>query len=252
MRIRIKGRSITASRAHLGLNPVPRVRAAVLDVVEAYERDMKKRTHPLLPSGSCTPTVLRAGVKENAVADYCELSLDRRLLPGETVDSEVNDLKARLAGSRILTRTSTSRSPCSRTRSNPPRSTPTHGSPTECAGHRRAGHRITDRDLRHALRKRRSQPRQRRRNRGDHIRPRRRHRMPLPQRTRVAPPGPRRRPWSPPRSRETSSSPGEATRVKVPDFSAFYRPSFESRGGLTSSGQAEAGARVRNRLSRAL
>ncbi len=95
-RIRIKGRSIHASRAHLGINPVPRVRA-VLDVVEAYEHEVKKRTHPLLPSGSCTPTVLRAGVKENAVADYCELSVDRRLLPGETVDGEMMELEARLA-----------------------------------------------------------------------------------------------------------------------------------------------------------
>ncbi len=95
-RIRIKGRSTHASRAHLGLNPVPRVRA-VLDVVEAYEHEVKKRKHPLLPSGSCTPTVLRAGVKENAVADYCELSVDRRLLPGETVDGEMMELQARLA-----------------------------------------------------------------------------------------------------------------------------------------------------------
>ena len=95
-RIRIKGRSIHASRAHLGINPVPRVRA-VLDVVETYAHEIKKREHPLLPSGSCTPTVLRAGVKENAVADYCELSLDRRLLPGETVNGEMNELKGRLA-----------------------------------------------------------------------------------------------------------------------------------------------------------
>ena len=94
-RIRIKGRSIHASRAHLGINPVPRV-PAVLDVVETYEHEIKKRAHPLLPSGSCTPTVLRAGVKENAVADYCDLSVDRRLLPGETVDGEMNELKGRL------------------------------------------------------------------------------------------------------------------------------------------------------------
>ena len=42
-RIRIEGRSTHASRAHLGLNPVPRVRA-VLDVVEAYEHEVKKRS----------------------------------------------------------------------------------------------------------------------------------------------------------------------------------------------------------------
>jgi succinyl-diaminopimelate desuccinylase len=95
--IRIKGRSIHASRAHLGLNPVPRLRA-VLDVIEVYDREIKDRTHPLLPSGSCTPTVVRAGVKHNAVADYCDISVDRRLLPGETVSNELDDLRRRLAG----------------------------------------------------------------------------------------------------------------------------------------------------------
>lgn len=94
-RIRINGRSIHASRAHLGLNPVPLV-ADVLTVVEEYGRDVRTREHPLLPGGSCTPTVLRAGVKENAVADSCELFLDRRLLPGESVDGELSDLRERL------------------------------------------------------------------------------------------------------------------------------------------------------------
>jgi succinyl-diaminopimelate desuccinylase len=93
--IRIKGRSIHASRAHLGLNPVPRLRA-VLDVIEAYDREIKDRTHPLLPSGSCTPTVVRAGVKHNAVADYCDISVDRRLLPGETVSGELEEIRSRL------------------------------------------------------------------------------------------------------------------------------------------------------------
>jgi succinyl-diaminopimelate desuccinylase len=34
--------------------------------------------------------------KENAVADYCELMLDRRLLPGETVDGELEAMVRRL------------------------------------------------------------------------------------------------------------------------------------------------------------
>jgi succinyl-diaminopimelate desuccinylase len=94
-KIRIRGRSIHASRAHLGINPVPRLRA-VLDTIEAYEREVKQRQHPLLPGGSCTPTMVKGGVKENAVPDYCELVLDRRLLPGETVEGEMDALRSRL------------------------------------------------------------------------------------------------------------------------------------------------------------
>jgi succinyl-diaminopimelate desuccinylase len=94
-KIRVKGRSIHASRAHLGVNPIPRVRA-VLDAIEGYENGVKQRKHALLPGGSCTPTILRAGVKENAVPDYCDVVVDRRLLPGETVDGEMEALRSRI------------------------------------------------------------------------------------------------------------------------------------------------------------
>lgn len=93
-KLRIKGRSIHASKAHLGLNPTWKLRA-VLDAVEEYEAELRQHSHPLLPSASCTPTVLRAGVKDNAVADYCDLSFDRRLLPGETVDGSLSELRSR-------------------------------------------------------------------------------------------------------------------------------------------------------------
>jgi succinyl-diaminopimelate desuccinylase len=95
-RILIKGQSIHASRSHLGDNPVLRLRG-VLEALEAYDADVRAKEHPLLPGGSCTPTVLHAGVKENAVADSCELLLDRRLLPGETVEGELAEIQARLA-----------------------------------------------------------------------------------------------------------------------------------------------------------
>jgi succinyl-diaminopimelate desuccinylase len=94
-RIRIRGRSIHASRAHLGVNPIGRL-PAVLDVLEVYDRELRLREHPLLGGGTCTPTVLRAGVKENAVPDSCDLCIDRRLLPDQTADGEMKALQERL------------------------------------------------------------------------------------------------------------------------------------------------------------
>ena len=85
--IRIKGRSIHASRAHLGLNPIALL-PAVLDVIEDYERGMGERTHRLCGVGTCTATIVRAGVAENAVPDLCEIVVDRRLIPGESVGGE--------------------------------------------------------------------------------------------------------------------------------------------------------------------
>lgn len=93
--VRIKGRSIHASRSHLGINPVLRLRS-VLEVLGEYDRDVRAKEHPILPGGSCTPTVVRGGVKENAVADYVDLWLDRRLLPGESVERELAEIRGRL------------------------------------------------------------------------------------------------------------------------------------------------------------
>jgi succinyl-diaminopimelate desuccinylase len=98
-RIRIRGRSIHASRAHLGVNPVPKLRP-VLEMLDEYDTEVQAKPHPLLPGGSCTPTVVQAGVKANAVADRCDVLLDRRLLPGESIDGELQQLERRLADIR--------------------------------------------------------------------------------------------------------------------------------------------------------
>ncbi|UGS34522.1 N-formyl-4-amino-5-aminomethyl-2-methylpyrimidine deformylase [Capillimicrobium parvum] len=95
IRIRVHGRSIHASRAQYGVNPVSRL-APVLAVIEEYSAEVATRGHPLLSSGSCTPTLVTGGVKENAVADYCELTLDRRMLPSEDGHEELEVLRARL------------------------------------------------------------------------------------------------------------------------------------------------------------
>jgi succinyl-diaminopimelate desuccinylase len=94
-RLRIHGRSIHASKAELGRNPLWPLRQ-ILDAIEEYDREVRGLEHDLLPGGSCTPTMVHAGVKENAVADTCELFLDRRLLPGETAESEQSKIAARL------------------------------------------------------------------------------------------------------------------------------------------------------------
>jgi succinyl-diaminopimelate desuccinylase len=94
-RVRIKGRSIHASRAHLGVNPILWL-PAVIGALEEYRTEVERQYHPLLPGGTCTPTILRAGVKENAVPDSCDLMLDRRLLPGETPEGELEAIRRRL------------------------------------------------------------------------------------------------------------------------------------------------------------
>ena len=99
LRVRLQGRSIHASRSHLGINPTWGL-LWVLEALERYRTDITERRHPLLGSGSCTPTVVRGGVTPNAVSDSVELFVDRRLVPGETIDHEVRDVTERILAAR--------------------------------------------------------------------------------------------------------------------------------------------------------
>ena len=99
LRVRLQGRSIHASRSHLGINPTWGL-LWVLEALERYCTDITERRHPLLGSGSCTPTVVQGGVTPNAVSDSVELFVDRRLVPGETIDHEVRDVTERILAAR--------------------------------------------------------------------------------------------------------------------------------------------------------
>jgi succinyl-diaminopimelate desuccinylase len=95
--LRIKGRSVHGSRPEAGINPIWAL-GPVLEMLAQYDAEVRLRPHPLLPGGSCTPTRVLAGVKENAVPDDCEILVDRRLLPGESAEAEMADLLERMKG----------------------------------------------------------------------------------------------------------------------------------------------------------
>jgi succinyl-diaminopimelate desuccinylase len=95
IRIRIGGRSIHASSAAQGVNPLLRL-GPVMQAVQDYDRELAARRHPLLPGGSCTPTMVSGGFQENAVPDAVEIVLDRRLLPDEDPEEDLRELRARL------------------------------------------------------------------------------------------------------------------------------------------------------------
>jgi succinyl-diaminopimelate desuccinylase len=99
IRIGIKGRSVHASRARFGVNPIAELEA-VLRVLDEYDREVAQHAHPLLPGGSCTPTTVVSGVKENAVPDSLELTVDRRFLPTDSATADLEELRRRLQSIR--------------------------------------------------------------------------------------------------------------------------------------------------------
>ena len=95
MRVRLTGRSAHGSRAAEGRNPIS-VLPAVLEAIEQHARDAETNTHPLLPAATANPTLVRSGVKNNMIPDTAEIVIDRRLLPDESAEQALADLRTRL------------------------------------------------------------------------------------------------------------------------------------------------------------
>ena len=91
--ITVGGESSHASRPDQGSNALDNART-VLDAIEAYDREIRERTDDLVGRAYATVTRFEAGVGDNegVLPDRASFTLDRRLLPAESVadvDEEV-------------------------------------------------------------------------------------------------------------------------------------------------------------------
>jgi succinyl-diaminopimelate desuccinylase len=97
--IRITGHSTHAATPRAGANPIDAV-GDVLAGFRRYNEDISTRTHALLGHPICTVTMISGGAEHNAVPDSCTLTVDRRLIPGETHEDVHRELE-RLVGDAV-------------------------------------------------------------------------------------------------------------------------------------------------------
>lgn len=91
----VRGRTAHSSRPAEGVNAIYQS-LPVIDALRRYGEGLT-RSHPLCGGASAAVTLLRAGVGENVIPDRCEITLDRRLVPGEeeaAVRAEIEELLA--------------------------------------------------------------------------------------------------------------------------------------------------------------
>jgi acetylornithine deacetylase len=89
--IEVTGRSAHGSRPHLGVDAILKM-GAVLNGLAELDRRLAERTHPLLGRGSLHASVIEGGVELSSYPARCTLSLERRTLPGETVEQIEREL----------------------------------------------------------------------------------------------------------------------------------------------------------------
>ena len=100
MDIRVKGRSVHSGTSHLGENAVEKaapVLCALLDLKkEVVERRSKVPVHPGTGLSVMEPrlniNMIKGGLKVNIVPDECIISVDRRLVPEESVEQAEREL----------------------------------------------------------------------------------------------------------------------------------------------------------------
>lgn len=91
--IKIHGRTAHSSTPDLGISAV-RVAAYMSGLVDQRQAKLRQVTHPTTGHPSISITILRADVKENVLPDYCEMVIDRRMVPGEDEKAIRHDLEA--------------------------------------------------------------------------------------------------------------------------------------------------------------
>ena len=97
--IRVHGTTAHSSRPDLGVNAINGA-ARLIGHIEAYDRDIGRRTHRLVGRACVTTTQIAGGFADNIVPDRCDLVLDRRLLPDEPPEMAMAELQALLQRAR--------------------------------------------------------------------------------------------------------------------------------------------------------
>lgn len=95
VKVRVRGTAAHASTPELGENAILKMRP-VLDALEAMAPDLP--VDPVLGPGTQVVTMIESPHTPNSVPGWCELTIDRRLTPGETPASVAGEIEAALAG----------------------------------------------------------------------------------------------------------------------------------------------------------
>lgn len=100
LKVRTHGNSVHTSVPELGVNAVTAMARVICGIEDELKPKLAACTHPLLGTPRLTVSMVHGGRRANIVPDFCEIDLDRRLLPAETRESALAEIDALLADLR--------------------------------------------------------------------------------------------------------------------------------------------------------
>ena len=81
--ITVKGRAAHSSTPHLGINAIFKAAKLIL-ALDKLNKRLKAKKHPLVGFPTIATTMINGGIKPNTIPDTCDLTVCRRLVPGES------------------------------------------------------------------------------------------------------------------------------------------------------------------------
>jgi acetylornithine deacetylase len=94
LKIRTRGKSVHTSVPELGVNAVTAMARVICGLEDRLRPRLAACTHPLLGTPRLTVSMVHGGRRANIVPDFCEIDVDRRLLPAETRESALAEIEA--------------------------------------------------------------------------------------------------------------------------------------------------------------
>jgi len=91
--VAVSGKSGQAMNPTSGINAI----SCAARVITALDRDLpqilKEKHHPHLPDPSFSFGTINGGIKTNVIADRCTFTIDRRIIPGETAEEVIDQVR---------------------------------------------------------------------------------------------------------------------------------------------------------------
>ncbi len=92
-----QGSPAHSSKPHLGVNAIEAMASVISVIRDVYAPSLGKVVHPLVGSPTISISTIRGGTGENVVPGECVVSVDRRVVPGETHSAILDDIDDVLA-----------------------------------------------------------------------------------------------------------------------------------------------------------
>lgn len=89
------GRSAHSSMPQLGENAIMHM-AQMIDCLRQYDEECRLAAHPLCGTPTLSIGTIQGGQQVNIVPDRCRITVDRRLIPGETPEQVLGEVYERL------------------------------------------------------------------------------------------------------------------------------------------------------------